>query len=81
MDNRISLLDLKNWCDHLLKSGVERDTKIVIGRSRELEGYTYVDDLHFDSYHHPGNPTVLIGSYCVKGARAFELEPPRRENS
>ena len=75
MDNHVTLLDLKNWCDHLLKSGVELDTKIVIDRSKELEGYTYVDDLHFDAHRHPGNPTVLLGSYCVQGARAIDLEP------
>lgn len=74
-NSHVTLLELKQWCDRLLDLGVDLDTKVVIGRSKELEGYTYVDDLHFDSFRHPGNPTVLIGSYRAHDARAIELEP------
>ena len=68
--NRVSLLDLKRWCDHLLSVGVAPDAKVVIDRTEGFEGYTYANDLHLADKpegRYEDHPLILIGTYVQKG--------------
>ena len=67
---RVSLLDLKRWCDHLLSVGVAPDAKVVIDRTEGFEGYTYANDLHLADRpegRYETHPLVLVGTYVQKG--------------
>ena len=59
----ITLGYLLDFCDNLRRLGVHPDTVIQIDREKGVEGYTYADDLHFDSCGASDDALILIGSY------------------
>lgn len=64
--DRVTLLELKRWCDHLLSCGIEPDVKVVVDRSEGLEGYSYANDLHLDDGRYADSTLVLVGAYRHK---------------